>query len=124
MKKWHTSLAAALFLLLGADAWAHDPSTAKSPEEARAFDFYQSWNRPPDRNLSCCGMNDCHIVEVKKTNGHWYFLDKFTYSNGWREIPDDRLEQNTKDPRESPDGNSHACFTPHYVLCVVLGSGQ
>lgn len=69
-------------------------------------------------------MVDCHVVQVQKKGGKWYFLDAYTNAAGWREIPESKLEQNTVDPRESPDGNSHACFTEYVVLCVVLGSGQ
>ncbi len=115
---------ALLLLLLSAPALAHDHTTARTPTEEAVFYFYATWMRPPERSMSCCSMQDCHVVEVKKTNGKWYFLDKFTTAYGWREIPEGRLEHNTADPRESPDGSSHACFNAMYVLCAVLGSGQ
>ena len=116
----------ALALLCATPAFAHDPGTAKSPEEARVFTYYTSWMRPPERSMSCCSQHDCHDVEVKRQNGKWFFLDKISSGSGpyWREIPEDRLEQNDKDPRESPDGRSHVCFNSSFVLCAVLGSGQ
>ena len=113
-----------LTLLSVGTATSHDLSAAKTPTEEAVFGFYLTWKRMPERAMSCCGNEDCHIVQVQKTNGKWYFLDRFTNSSGWREIPEERLEHNAADPRESPDGNSHVCFTPNYVLCAVLGSGQ
>ncbi len=116
--------AALLLVLLLVPANAHDVSTAKSPEEARVFDFYATWYRPPERTYSCCNTNDCHVVEIKRESGRWLFLDLISYGKPtWREIPPDRLEHNASDPRESPDGNSHVCFNSMYVLCAVLGSG-
>ncbi len=106
-------------------AHAHDIATAKSPEEARVFQFYATWMRPPERSMSCCNMQDCHTVQVKRTGGEWYFLDAIDQQPpAWRQIPPGRLEQNVSDPRESPDGESHVCFNRMYVLCAVLGSGQ
>ena len=106
-------------------AISHDHNTAKSPEEARVFDFYATWYRPSERTYSCCSMQDCHVVEIKREGSKYYFLDRISYAwPTWREIPPDRLEHNARDPRESPDGQSHACFNSMYVLCVVLGSGQ
>ncbi len=115
----------ALLLLSAGVATSHDPGTAKSPEEARVFYFYQTWYRIPERTMSCCNVNDCHVAEIKQRDGHWFFLDRITrLAPVWREIPPDRLEQNASDPRESPDGSSHVCFNAMYVLCAVLGSGQ
>ncbi len=110
-------------LLTTVVATSHDIHAAKSPEEARVFHFYATWMRPPERSMSCCNMQDCHTVEVKRESGRWFFMDKY-YFRDWREIPSDRLEQNYSDPRESPDGSSHVCFNSGYVLCAVLGSGQ
>ncbi len=104
-------------------ATSHDPVTAKTPEELRVFHFYATWYRPPERTFSCCNMQDCHVVQIRRQGQTFYFLDNI-YQFGWREIPPGRLEQNTSDPRESPDGNSHVCFNGMYVLCAVLGSGQ
>jgi hypothetical protein len=104
-------------------AISHDSSTARSATEARVFDFYQTWMRPPERMFSCCNMQDCGVVEIRREGEQYYFLDKI-YTHSWRLIPSDRLEHNASDPRESPDGSSHVCFNAMYVLCAVLGSGQ
>ncbi len=118
-------LGVAYVLLSTGAATSHDPTTAKTATEARVFDFYQTWNRLPERRLSCCNMMDCHVVEIKQRDGRWFFLDRIThFAPVWREIPPERLEQNAADPRESPDGSSHVCFNQSYVLCAVLGSGQ
>ncbi len=109
-----------LLLLLLTSAYAHDMPT--NAEEARTYAFYKSWKRPPDRMMSCCGGEDCHAVDVKQENGHWAFFDKL--QGLWRRIPDDRLEHNFADARESVDGRNHVCYNTMYVLCAVLGSGQ
>ncbi len=112
-------------VLLGAGgvATSHDIHAARTPTEEAVFHFYATWMRPPDRTMSCCSMQDCHVVQIKKEDGLWYFKDDL-FAHAWRQIPAGRLEQNTGDPRESPDGQSHACFNSMYILCVVLGSGQ
>lgn len=103
-------------------ASAHDPSTAHSTTQAEVFHFYATWMRPPARSMSCCGDHDCQAVRVKQENGKWFFRDP--QQQLWREIPIDRVESNTPDPRESPDGQSHVCFNAMFVMCAVLGSGQ
>ncbi len=111
-----------LSLLSAGTAISHDPGTAKSATEAAVFNFYATWMRPPERSMSCCSTNDCHVVQIKREGDTYYFLD--IYEHRWRAIPPDRLEHNASDPRESPDGSSHVCFNSMFVLCAVLGSGQ
>jgi hypothetical protein len=122
MNRWLASI----LLLLGnvTNAGAHDMTKARTTEEARVFEFYDHWYRLPERKLSCCGGQDCHIVKVKLVNNVWLFRDP--QQQAWREIPTDRIEgeSDRADTRESPDGNSHVCYNRQYVLCAVLGSGQ
>jgi hypothetical protein len=122
----HKYLLGVALMVLGAiPAYPHDASHAKTATEAAVFDFYATWMRPPGRSYSCCNMNDCHVVEIKREGGRYSFLDRLSFGAPlWREIPEDRLEHNAADPRESPDGSSHVCFNSMYVLCAVLGSGQ
>ncbi len=112
-----------LALLSVGTATSHDSGTAQSLEEARVFHFYSTWYRIPDRTFSCCNMNDCHTVEIRREGEQYFFLDN-VYTHSWRLIPPARLEHNAKDPRESPDGSSHVCFIASNVYCAVLGSGQ
>jgi hypothetical protein len=112
-----------LGLLLASPAHGHDMAKAHTRTEERVFEFYSTWMRPPERNFSCCDQRDCTVVEIKREGTHWFFMDKI-YQHGWRYIPEDRLEHNWTDARESPDGSSHVCFNATYVLCAVLGSGQ
>lgn len=105
-----------------APAYAHDAAMAKSAEEALLFKFYSDWKRMPARYYSCCSQVDCHEVSVRRERGRWYFFDK---AQGlWREIPEEVIESNAVDPRESPDGRNHVCYNGGYVFCAVLGSGQ
>lgn len=113
---------AALAVFLPKQAPAHDFNAAATPEEARVYKFYDSWYRPPNRQFSCCHRSDCHVVDVKREDGRWFFFDPSMQL--WRFIPEDRLEHNAPDARESPDGRNHVCYNTMYVLCAVLGSGQ
>ncbi len=121
MNRW----LAGILLLLGSTVltYAHDVGKARTATEEAVFSFYATWYRPPERAFSCCDMKDCRVVEIKLEKARWFFMDN-VYQHAWRDIPDDRIESNTRDPRESPDGNSHVCFNAMYVLCAVLGSGQ
>ncbi len=122
--RWLSPILLIVVLLMSTGAaTSHDPGTAQNATEAAVFRFYASWFRPPERKMSCCSLNDCHTVQVKREGERYYFLDNI-YAHGWRFIPAERLEQNAADPRESPDGSNHVCFNQMYVLCAVLGSGQ
>ena len=104
-------------------AISHELNWATNATEEAVFHFYATWYRPPERTFSCCNYQDCHVVQIKREGERYYFFDT-VYFQGWREIPQNRLEHNAQDPRESPDGNSHVCFNSMYILCAVLGSGQ
>jgi hypothetical protein len=89
--------------------------------------FYSTWKIPEngkERKRSCCNKVDCEPRKVKKENGVWYVW--FRIQNRWLPIPENLIESNQSDPRESPDGQSHVCINPNsgMVLCAVLGSGQ
>lgn len=102
----------------------HPPQDAALHEE-----FYNTWNRPDIRNdagertASCCNKRDCFPTPIRKVNGQWQALDRQTQK--WIVIPDNKMEHNQIDPRESPDGQSHACISPdnEFPFCAVLGSG-
>ena len=92
--------------------------------------FYQNWQRPDFRNdkhertNSCCNKRDCEPVEIIYENGHYYA--KLRTATRPVLIPDNLIEANQPDPRESPDGLSHVCWnhTNNMILCAVLGSGE
>ncbi len=87
-------------------------------------DFYASWMRPyasmgqPRRTISCCHQKDCHAAEVKRGVEGWSFKGP---QGNWISIPEERLENNQPDPRDSPDGLSHVCYTGWVVVCAILG---
>lgn len=87
--------------------------------------FYQSWFIPALRQNSCCNKNDCAPTVIRERNGRYFAWNHFLRPNEEVEIEWERLEENTRDPRESPDGQSHVCMSPHYrqVLCAVRGQG-
>lgn len=84
--------------------------------------FYQTWQQPPNRTVSCCNNQDCEAVDhVRRWNGQLQMQRK---SDGqWLTIPPERLESNHDDARDSPDGRSHMCSRFDNVYCAVLGSG-
>lgn len=97
------------------------------PQDAGIHErFYMTWLRPNhrmtngQRSASCCNLQDCHPTEFKHSNGHWW-----AKTNDGRNIifvPEDILEHNQPDARESPDGRSHICVRANQVVCAVLGS--
>lgn len=91
-----------------------------SPEVAR---FYETWTMPDQRTASCCNRTDCDTRQVKQVAGVWTFFHQET--NKWYPIPENRLEHNTPDPRDSPDGQPHVCanLLTGNVYCAVLGGG-
>jgi hypothetical protein len=116
-------LIAFICIVFSFKAWGHDAEMAKDPDEARVFAFYDGWKRPPARFYSCCSKTDCHVVDLKRDeHGKLMFFD--TSQQLWRVIPEEIIESNLADPRESPDGRNHVCYNSMYVFCAVLGSGQ
>jgi len=85
--------------------------------------FYATWLIPNGGNRrvqSCCNLRDCYPAEIKLENGNYYAKSQW---GEWIAIPPSKLEHLQSDPRESPDGRSHACIAGHNVLCAVLGDG-
>jgi hypothetical protein len=89
--------------------------------------FYLTWMIPNGghpRHQSCCNLRDCYPTEIKFESDTYYARHRDT--GEWVPIPPSKLEHLQNDPRESPDGRSHACIVPHGtgVLCAVLGNGM
>ena len=91
--------------------------------------FYASWFQPPTRESSCCDMTDCAVAEVRvERNGDVYARsslskDQHPATDGWLRVPPALIESNAKDPRDSPDGQSHLCSNSSGPICFVMGSG-
>ncbi len=115
------------------------PGTGYHPPEHMQLhdEFYASWKMPEPRDRAtgqrqnnCCGGRDCYPTAIKKVTygkwgeqSGWYAMHRET--GKWVIIPDEKLEHNTHDPRESPDGQSHVCASPlGNIFCAVVGSGQ
>lgn len=117
-------LAAVLLLATAPAALAqhqHPPQDAGVHER-----FYLTWNRPThrmtngQRAASCCNKQDCFPSELKHERGFWW-----TRTRDGRSViivPDNVLEHNQEDARESPDGRNHVCIRANQVICAVLGS--
>ena len=91
--------------------------------------FYSTWNRPnggEPRPYSCCNEHDCYPAAFKNVGGTWFALRR--EDKRWVVIPDNLMEHNQRDPRESPDGRNHVCMQApglsNQVYCATLGSGQ
>lgn len=92
-----------------------------SPEVDR---FYSTWKKPnkgQPRYFGCCDRTDCYPVQAQFRSGHWWFLHRET--NRWMMVPDEVVEHEQPDPRESPDGGNHVCASPYgTVYCFTVGS--
>ena len=128
-------LGLALVIMQTVQGWGHDVMPGMTKEQKDVAEFYAGWKRPDLREKknntrwsSCCNKTDCHEVDVKTERGIWFFKD--IYTQQWFPIPADKLEDNQPDPRESPDGKSHVCYSAYTtssvayvnIFCAVLGS--
>lgn len=112
--------AVAIGLLIGA-ALAH-PGHHHPPEHASLHEqFYKNWQRPDNRNASCCSLKDCEPVEARIIGGHWHVLRPADQK--WLRVPPSQIETE----RDSPDGRNHACFQPpglsDTVFCFLPAGG-
>jgi hypothetical protein len=97
----------------------------------KAGEFYARWNRPDMRTKqgsrvrSCCNNRDCEQATIIRLNGRYYVRNHKMAPGRDVLIPDQTLEHNQPDPRESPDEFSHVCLDwSGAPLCAVLGSGN
>jgi hypothetical protein len=107
-----------------------------------------------DTGTSCCNLNDCFptIMLRRPDDGSWWALRKaaaldlerrviagenpkvpsLDETAAWILVPEEKLEHNSwapgikapRDPRDSPDGRSHACISGDTVYCAVIGDGN
>ena len=118
------ALAAAL-LIAQAKAEEHDHA-----QLGAAGEFYSKWQRPKGnftgighRTQSCCNRTDCDVVTgVSIIKGKMWITVRREPSR-WYPVDPAIIEANQEDPRESPDGMSHACIIGGTVACFVEGSG-
>ena len=109
----------AILLAITVITIAHGQEHSHDGEVGR---FYESWQMPANRDISCCNRQDCAAVaSVRRLQGQLQMQRK---SDGeWLTIPPEKLESNYPDARDSPDGQSHMCSNGESVYCAVLGSG-
>ena len=120
-----------------APAYAHDADMATSPEQARVYQMYSEWNRPKGnfsgiehRKVSCCNKMDCGVVQETRRNAEGLLEIKVCTDAEvcddppWRVVNPTIMEENQKDPIESPDGRAHACVVGGQVVCYVGGGGS
>jgi hypothetical protein len=130
-----TAVAVALLwamMALAGSARAHDAHLALSVEDQKIYEFYAHWMRPKGnfagmahRGASCCNKTDCFpVVEIRLSGGRYSIRVQTPrgISPEYRVDPA-IIESNQTDPRESPDGKSHACIIGGMVACFVEGSG-
>lgn len=80
--------------------------------------FYSTWQRPDDRQYSCCGEHDCYPVEAKLEGGTWFFKHRET--GNWLPVPVEKIETE----RDNPDGRNHVCANSEgFVFCFIPGGG-
>ncbi len=108
---------------IAADPHSHDDEVGE---------FYRTWMRPKGnfsgiqhRQNSCCNRSDCFpVVEIRRERGA-LFIRVNAHGNVSPEYKVDEavIESNQPDPRDSPDGQNHACIIGGLVVCLVLGGG-
>lgn len=131
------ALAAFVVAISMAQAQTHDHS--KMGVEGK---FYAQWNQMPERERSCCDLKDCYFTIFKTEGGTVFALRRRLTSAlfedvvresveaalehpDWVVIPKEKLEENARDPLDSPDGESHVCMNEYgTVYCAVRGGGQ
>lgn len=131
---WRVLAAIAVALLLaawlnGAIAQPANGTTIQPhyhSELGAAGTFYSTWKTIPSaRQYSCCDDKDCYSTTIKQQGGRYVYLQRNT--GKWLPIPNDRLEHNAGDAKDSPDGQSHVCEHDiegqNIVLCAVVGGG-
>lgn len=133
VRVWFATMIA-LALLIASLLYAKAADAGEHNHEAlgEVGAFYETWMRMPDRSNSCCNKIDCYetIIKPDGKGGH-VFLHRETQT--WVLIPNDKLEDNATDARDSPNGMSHVCASPVLgglngetyinVFCAVRGSG-
>jgi hypothetical protein len=136
--------ASTIFHPIFTPARAHEHQPGETDEQARIVQFYKTWLRPkgdfsiPHRQNSCCfaagDSQDCFPVLADRDVGHGHeimldvegasTLAQSHYGGRWFPVKDHIEENIQPDPRESPDGRSHACVTQGgVVVCYVPGYG-
>lgn len=98
---------------------------------SEAGKFYSTWKKPNwggERFESCCNNDDCFRTQVVIRDGKCMAWKPAwaTVEAHWVVFNCGKMEENQKDPRESPDGESHACIAKYSdtVYCAVRGSGS
>jgi len=114
------------------------PAIAQHPPQHQQLhnEFYNKWMRPQGhyqgmqhRKSSCCNLSDCFpVLETKMVNGKYFVRPDQPYFNDksqipWYPVPNEIIESNQPDPRETPDGRSHVCIIGGNVVCFVEGNG-
>ena len=130
-------VAVVCMIVLASSACAHEAHEATSPEQARVYEFYNTWMRPTGsdagiahRAISCCNKQDCSRVLATRRNKQTQWLEvqvcmenEVCDPDRWYPVDPAHVEENQPDPRESPDGAAHACVIGGKVRCYVGGGG-
>ena len=111
--------------------WVHRARAEDHTHDGGVGNFYQSWQIPGvlgvyggNRGGSCCNKMDCRpIVGMRHSGGgtQIQMQEPDGKLSGWYTVPDKKWEDQQADPRESPDGRSHACVRNGAVICAVRG---
>jgi hypothetical protein len=120
-----------ILLLLSGSAPAHAQDHTHDGDVGK---FYQNWQVPgipgfdAARSGSCCSQHDCRpVVAMRAASGgraSWevQLQEPDGSLSPWYRVPDNKWEDQQADPRESPDGHSHACVRNGRVVCAVRGT--
>lgn len=89
-------------LLVGTAFGQHKPE-----HMALHTQFYNTWQMPDNRGVSCCHDEDCEPAEAYQKDGAWYArkISEIPTHPEYVRVPPQKVEQD----RDSPDGRNHIC---------------
>lgn len=104
-------------------AYAQDHSGHRPQDMEAHRKFYNTWNMPDNRSISCCHDQDCRPAEARQINGQW-FARQDGDDGDFTPIPPNKVETE----RDTPDGRNHLCGRrsgPHNftTFCFIAGAG-
>jgi len=121
-------------MLMVAPSGCERSAFAQHSHDGDVGQFYQTWQIPDTAGFwagrrigSCCNKTDCRPVNAMRraSGGGASWEVQLREPDGrlspWYRVPDAKWEDQQSDPRESPDGQAHACIRNGMVICAVRG---
>lgn len=127
-KLWLTLAVAIIVLLIGALFYpVFAQHAGHRPQDIEIHKrFYNSWNMPDNRTVSCCHDMDCQPAQAyQDKQGNWWARQEGDADKPYTLIPPQKIETE----RDNPDGRNHLCGRRYFfsgdftVFCFIAGGG-